>query len=57
VGFLVALGNIGGIALPWLAGILLVNTASLGYLSFVLLSVLAMLFVLFLIQRRNKRTT
>ncbi len=53
VGFLVALGNIGGIALPWLAGILLVNSAKLGYLGFILLSILAMLAILFLIKRRN----
>ncbi len=53
VGFLVALGNIGGIALPWLAGILLVSSPRLGYLGFILLSVLAMLAILFLIQRRN----
>ncbi len=55
VGFLVALGNIGGIVLPWLAGILLVNSTRFGYLGFILLSVLAMLFILFLIQRRNMR--
>jgi fucose permease len=53
VGFLVALGNIGGIALPWLAGLLLVSSATLGYLGFILLSILAMLGILLLIQRWN----
>lgn len=58
VGFLVALGNIGGILLPWVAGILLINSARLGYLGFVLFSVLGMLAILFLIRRRiNSRKT
>jgi fucose permease len=58
VGFLVALGNIGGILLPWVAGILLINSGKVGYLGFVLFSVLGMLAILYLIRRRiNSRIT
>ena len=51
VGFLVALGNIGGISLPWLAGILLVNSSGLAYGGFITLLILVMLGILFVLQK------
>jgi fucose permease len=57
VGFLVALGNIGGIILPWVAGILLVNYANqayAGYLAILIgLMLLIVTFIPRLIQRRD----
>ena len=57
VGFLVALGNIGGIFLPWVAGILLVNYANQAYAVYLAILIgLMLLIVTFiprLIQRRD----
>jgi fucose permease len=57
VGFLVAAGNIGGIILPWLAGILLVNYANMAYSVFLALLIGLALGILVLIGRMLRGKT
>jgi fucose permease len=55
VSVLVAMGNIGGLTLPWFAGLLLDSSVRLAYLWFVALSILALLALLFSIYRTLQR--
>jgi len=51
VGVLVAMGSIGGITLPWFAGLLLTSVASFAYLWFVVLAMACLLIILFYANR------
>jgi fucose permease len=55
VGVLAAMGSIGGMILPWFAGILLGKSASLGYVWFITLSILFLLIILSFINRTKNR--
>jgi fucose permease len=56
VGVLVAMGTMGGIALPWIAGLILDRLSSLAYLWLVLLLIAILVVVVFLIGRRLSRS-
>jgi len=51
VSVLVAMGSIGGITLPWFAGLLLTSVASFAYLWFVVLAIACLLIILFYANR------
>jgi fucose permease len=59
VGVLVALGNVGGIALPWMAGLLLAGVSPLAYVWLVLLSLVLLAAIVFsgnrILLRRQAR--
>jgi fucose permease len=51
VSVLVAMGSIGGLTLPWIAGLLLAGISSFAYLWFVSLSIACLLIILFFVAR------
>ncbi len=57
VSVLVAMGNIGGSALPWVAGLLLAGAASFGYLWFVTLCIALLLLLVSNLGRTLSRQT
>jgi fucose permease len=51
IGAIIAMGSVGGIILPWLAGVLLAGSTTLPYLWFVVASLLGLLLLVFGIRR------
>jgi fucose permease len=51
VGVLVAMGSVGGLTLPWIAGLLLTGVTSFAYLWFVTLCIACLLIFLFFVER------
>ena len=56
VSVLVAAGSMGGVLLPWFAGLLLQGSGTPAYLWFVALSLAVLLIILFVISRGMRRT-
>ncbi len=57
VGLLAAMGSIGGLALPWLAGFLLETTSALVFALFLCATTVAMLLLLFVLGQYKKGTS
>jgi fucose permease len=57
VGLLAAMGSIGGLTLPWLAGFLLETTSALVFVLFLCATTVAMLLLLFVLGQYKKRTS
>jgi fucose permease len=55
VGFLAAMGSIGGLSIPWFAGFLLVNNPNRAYSLFITLCIGLMLVIVFFINRHAER--
>jgi fucose permease len=55
VSILAALGSVGGITLPWFAGLLLGRSASQGYTWFITLSIVLLLIILLFINQTKDR--